>query len=384
MIKPIGILKDKCAGCGACYNVCPVNAITMEENQEGFLYPEINGEKCFECKKCQSVCPVKNTNQNSVPLAIYGCKNSNENIRINSSSGGVFSLIAEYVENNKGVIYGAAFDKDFSVKHQRGETFEIWNAFSQSKYVQSDIGDVYNLVKKDLDNENMVLFSGTPCQVEGLKRVVYNHKNKDNLITCDIICHGVPSPKVWKDYLEDVKKTYKKQIGSINFRDKEKVGWHESTLTIKDKSDNIILKEKHSQNVYSKMFFNHWTMRPSCFSCPYANFNRTGDITLGDFWGIEKHFLEFDDNKGVSLIMCNTEKGKKIFSEISILTEKFEVQKEQCVQPNLVNPSTPSDFRKQFWNTYKKWGYKYTTQILGLTKRGIVVNSYLYLKRKLK
>ncbi len=374
--------KYGCCGCSACYSVCPVNAISMKEDEEGFKYPHIDQNACISCNQCESVCPLKKENSKLNPIHIYAAKNKNEDVRRKSSSGGMFSLIANYVESKNGVIYGAAFDDNYNVLHMRAENTEKWKKFCVSKYVQSDLNDTFCDINKDLKSGRKVLFSGTPCQVDGLKRYLEKTKtDTDNLLTCDIVCHGTPSPKVWGDYLEYLHNRYDKKIGFVSFRDKEKQGWHNSKLTIKDNKWNTILSEVHAENFYSQLLFRHYILRPSCHHCKFANFHRPGDFTLGDFWGIEKNFPKFDDDKGISLVMVNTKKGTDIWNIIHNDAECFEVTQEQAVQPNLVEPSQENSSRESFWNWYNKYGLKRIGQRMGYIPANTVEKMLIFLYR---
>ena len=358
--------KYDCCGCSACYSVCPVNAIRFIADDEGFQYPYIDKALCINCKKCESVCPLKIKQENLNPLHIYAAKNRNESIRMKSSSGGVFSLFADYIETSGGVIYGAAFDENYTVRHMRAETVEEWKQFCGSKYVQSDLNDIFLQIKVDLQNGREVLFSGTPCQIDGLKQYLKHERiSSDSLLTCDIICHGVPSPLIWREYLDYLKDAYGREIGSVSFRDKSQLGWHNSTLTIKDKEQCTILAETQRDHYFFQLFLCHEILRPSCHRCRYSNFSRPGDITLGDFWGIEKNFKQFDDDKGISLLMVNTEAGEKIWKVIQNNAEYFEVSQKQCIQPNLEMPREEGPGRKRFWHWYKKYGFKRTGQSRG-------------------
>nr|WP_321399875.1 Coenzyme F420 hydrogenase/dehydrogenase, beta subunit C-terminal domain [uncultured Desulfobacter sp.] len=365
--------KDECCGCTACYASCPVNAIKMNTDNKGFFYPVVNQELCIDCDECKRVCPFKNSVAEKEPLHIYAAKNKNLETRLHSSSGGSFALIAQWVEAQKGVIFGVAFDDNFIVKHMKGERRKDWQRFCGSKYVESDLGDTFVRIKKVLKTGRKVLFSGTPCQVAGLTRSLHG-ADISNLITCDLVCHGTPSPKVWKEFLDYLKKRFKTKIKKISFRDKEKTGWHNSTLTVWGKSDEILIKETQREGFFFQVFFRHLILKPACFKCPYSNFFRPGDITLGDYWGVEDHFQEFDDDKGISLVMCNTEKGKAVWEEINHDMDYFEVQKNQCLQTNLQQPSNYPGKRKRddFWNRYNKFGLKYTGQRMGLLPKTAV------------
>lgn len=361
--------KEKCCGCTACYSICPVNAITMLEDEEGFLYPEVNKELCILCGKCKSVCPLIEKKNNDEPIKYFAAKNKNYNDRMSSSSGGTFSIIAEYVKENNGVIYGATFDENFNVKHERAEGKDEWLKFKGSKYVQSNLKNTFREVKKDLLEGKLVLFTGTPCHIDGLKSYLKNI-DTNKLIICDIVCHGVPSPKIWSDYLKYIEKKYNTKIGDVKFRDKENVGWHDSAITIYDKNNEIILKEKQNENYYFLMFFNHLILRPSCYECKYSNFYRPGDFTLGDYWGIENHHADFDDNKGVSLVLINSNKGLKIWDGICDKLDYIEIKKEECVQPNLCAPSEKPQNRSFYWDSYRTLGFEFAGKRMGIIKSG--------------
>lgn len=365
--------KNDCCGCTACYTVCPVQAIKMTEDEEGFSYPQIEESKCIDCGKCVSVCPLRKNILNRYSKHFYAVKNKDEFVRSRSSSGGVFSLLAEYVENNSGIVYGAAFDDKFKVKHMKAEQADEWKKFCVSKYSQSDMGDTYFGVKRDLCEGKMVLFSGTPCQVDGLCQYLDKEQvSQEKLITCDIVCHGVPSPKIWDEYLTYISKKKKKEIAKVSFRDKSELGWHDSTLTIEDKHENKLVSETKKENYYFQLFFCHYILRPACHSCKYANFHRVGDISLGDFWGIEKNFAEYDDNKGISLVMINSDKGIHVWNRISDKTDWLEVSMEQAIQPNLQAPSEENENRQGFWHWYIRYGLKIAGQRFGyLPKTGI-------------
>lgn len=357
--------KAECTGCTACYSVCPVQAIKMGQDEEGFYYPVINHKLCINCHKCQRVCPEKNSRNNSEPISLYAVKSKDDTIRMKSSSGGSFTILAEWVEQHKGVIYGAAYDVQFQVKHYRAEKRSEWEKFRISKYVQSNLGETFKQIKADLIDERLVLFTGTPCQVNGLKTFLQGI-DTSRLITCDIICHGTPSPKVWGDYLGYIRKKYRVSIKSINFRDKHKFGWHNSNLSIWGANGTLLLSESQRDNIFFQLFFRHLILKPACYECAYSNFFRPGDITLGDYWGAEKYYPDFDDDKGTSLFMCNTESGKKLWEEIKNQVKYIQILEDECLQPNLQKPSMRPDNRDQFWEMYQKYGIKKIGQEMGL------------------
>ena len=252
-----------------------------------------------------------------------------------------------------GAVYGAAFDKDWRVVHCRADTEVGCRAFRSAKYVQSDMGDCFSRIASDLKAGRTVLFSGTPCQVAGLHSALEG-TDTSGLVTCDIVCHGVPSPRIWKEYLKLVSKG--SPIRLISFRDKRH-GWHHSELRIV-REDGRVLSEHHGKNAYSLLFFNHYILRPSCARCPFANLSRPGDLTIGDFWGIEKSMPALDDDKGISLVLVNTEEGKKLLSSICPALELYPSDPEPCLQPNLMRPSALAPNRGDFWRTYRRHGLR--------------------------
>ncbi len=379
MVQSVFTKKEKCCGCSACFSACSRNAISMVSDSEGFCYPEINRNRCISCGLCVKVCPFGEVPKTEIKQSIYACKNKTLNERLNSSSGGVFSKLCKYMEKEHGVIYGAAFDDLFAVKHMRSEDAEEWRKFCVSKYVQSDMNDCFRKARSDLQAGKKILFSGAPCQIAGLLKLITDEE-RVNLYTCDIVCHGVPSPLMWKEYLT---KTFKGEIGAISFRDKSGVGWHNSTLTILDRNGEIRIKEAQNEGLFFKLYFNHLVIRPSCHICPFSNYERVGDITLGDYWGIEKHHPDFDDDLGISLVMCNTEKGHELFSLIKDDLEFFQMNREECIQPNLREPARPSSNRDLFWRAYDRYGFRKACKIVGLIPKTTYEKIWFRIVRKM-
>ncbi len=365
--------KEHCCGCWACNNVCPVAAITMQRDAEGFMYPSIDEGKCIHCNKCEKVCPFGKENPLVKPEKVYAVKNLDEHIREKSSSGGFFSVLMDYTIKKGGVVYGAKFDHEFNVIHGKAETKDDCENFRGAKYVQSQLGDIHRRVKDDLKQDRIVLFSGTPCQVSSLIKYLGKIAEDKKIITCDILCHGVPSPLVWQDYLG----LLGRKVVSVNFRSKHK-GWHTSELKISD-SEDILISENHGVNAYSQLYFCHYTLRLSCANCPYASIERCGDFSIGDFWGIEKTHPEFDDNKGVSLVFVNTAKAKRIFQAVEESVICKESSLEECLQPILQHPSQLAFNRDDFWKDYRKKGLLHS--ILMYTYKGDQV-WYVRLERK--
>lgn len=305
--------KNDCCGCRACFNICPKKAIKMKEYENGFSYPTIDREKCVECEMCKKVCPIMNKNEKENEDTIaYACYSRNEKIKKSSSSGGIFTLVAEKIINLGGVVFGAAFDSEFRVAHSYVEKKEKLYKYRGSKYVESDIGNNYRLVKEFLEKDRYVLFSGTPCQVEGLYK--YLQKDYKKLYTQDIVCHGVPSSKAWKKYIEELMNIENSSIKKVNFRNKDK-GWNEYQIAVEFKNGKIF-KENFRNNEYMKMFLKNVALRRSCYNCKYKTITRSSDITLADFWGIKQVCPEMYNKFGTSLVVIHTDKGNQLFEEL--------------------------------------------------------------------
>lgn len=358
---------QECFGCSACASICPRSAIKMERDNEGFLYPVVQENLCVSCKMCLQVCPKRNGSPTGTPLRILGAKAKELPLRMRSSSGGAFSWLARWTQMRGGVICGVAFDEDFLAVHRCAEEEKDWSVFCTSKYMQSTLGNSFRQIRRYLDDGRAVLFTGTPCQVAGLQRYLANcGTDAQRLVTCDIVCHGTPSPMVWRDYLDYLCKITHHRIGSVNFRNKQNVGWHGSTLVIHDTDGNTLLEGNQGDNCYFQLFFRHLILRPSCHICPYASLSRPGDVTIGDFWGVEKSFPEFDDDKGISLLFCNTEKGLDVWRQISEHFDTLELSAEQCLQPNLHTPAQKPGWRQGFWEGYRDVGFARMAKNMGL------------------
>lgn len=348
--------KESCCGCEACAQKCPQSCITMKFDEQGFRYPVINETLCVDCSLCESVCPVIHQSSSHKPKEIYGAINKNEQIRLDSSSGGIFTAIAEIVLGEGGIIWGAKFNEQHEVVHDCVKTKSALKLLRGSKYVQSNIGLSYTRIKEELRKGEIVLFSGTSCQVAGLKRFL--EKDYLNLYTIDFICHGIASPGVWKKYLEQ---QFGKDslIKDINFRDKTH-GWEKYCFSLKQYFPNEKSFVKHieprNKNMFMRAFLHDLILRPSCYNCPTRSFKSGSDITLADLWGAWVTLPEFHDNKGCSCVAINTEKGNQLFKQLqNVVSAKQIPYKNAFIDYNhaaTVNPK-PNTNTKLFFAQYE-------------------------------
>ncbi|MBR5156066.1 MAG: Coenzyme F420 hydrogenase/dehydrogenase, beta subunit C-terminal domain [Clostridia bacterium] len=340
---------EKCSGCHACFNACPKNCISMKPNHEGFLYPEVDSEKCVDCGACKEVCPVLKEYSGNPKGAAYACINKDEGTRKNSSSGGIFSLLAEYVLNMGGVVFGAAFKEDLSVCHIEVSKAEELGKLRGSKYLQSSVGETFLSVKTRLKEGKVVLFCGTPCQISGL--FAFLGGTDENLIAVDIICHGVPSPKVWKKYLEFVEEKNKDCINNKelpSFRDK-KYGWRRFSLSVSlEKKGRVVTPL--DKDLFMRAFLKNYCLRPSCYNCSSRAIERQSDITLADFWGIDRVCPELFDNRGSSLVMVNSQRGNEVFESIKPFMKYKEVDMDAAIKfnPAVHTSAKKPQLRQQF------------------------------------
>jgi len=356
--------KQDCCGCTACVNICPEHAITMEPDEEGFLYPQVNTDLCIKCGICKNVCPLQNeyeTPDNFSEPKVYAVKHKSDSVCNASSSGGMFTALSDEILSCGGVIYGVGFDDNMVVCHQRAENESQRNKFRGSKYVQSEMRQTFLEVKEDLELGNKVLFTGTPCQVAGLKNYL-NQSGVDstNLVTCDIVCYGTPSPLMFTEYIKFCEAKCGKKIINHVFRSKIK-GWHVHK-EINIFSDGQEDYKSFLSQLYKKIFFTNMVLRPSCYNCKFTRLRRPSDITIGDFWGLDKVMPEFNDNKGVSLVLINTAKGKRIFNKNSKGIMYRQSNKLDCLQPRLKEPTKPSPKRNMFWQDYRVNGFEYVVR----------------------
>lgn len=327
--------KKKCCGCTACQQICPSSCISMREDGEGFKYPYIIGEKCINCHLCERVCPVLNRFEaKEHPLSSYLSKTQNNQIRVLSSSGGIFTEIAKLVLKKGGVVFGAKFKKEWDVEYDFTDNEDGLSAFRGSKYVQADINSSYSKVRQFLKQGRVVLFTGTPCFVSGLLHFL--GKDYDNLLTMDIVCHSIPSPKVWKKYIIELEKAKGLKVSQVTFRDKSK-GWSNYSLKIDfgvENGESIL--ETHDDNVYMRGFLHDLFTRPSCSDCPARNFTSGSDLTVADAWGINEYHPELNDEKGISHVLVNTDKGMVFWEQLFPLIDCTSIDYDE-VEPNSVH-----------------------------------------------
>ncbi len=345
--------KEQCCGCTACYSVCTNKAISMESDYKGFLYPSIDENKCSGCGLCVKVCNFEGF-KNNIPkenIDCYAAKHTNGKEVKTSRSGGFFIALAEYALANQGVVFGAEFQDVKTVIHKSETTKQGIDRFKGSKYVQSDMRDCFNECIQCLKDDKLVLFSGTACQIDGLISLLKTKKiSMEKLITVDIVCHGVPSPKIWNDYVSQLeKKNNSGEIVDVNFRNKALFGWREHKESYIFSNGETVVSE-----AFTKVFYLHIMFREACYNCSYTTPHRNADITIADYWGIENNATEFDDNLGVNLVLVHSDKGRRVFEQIKSNINYRQTNLENSMQPNLKKPSHKGERYDAFWEDYLK------------------------------
>ena len=375
--------KDKCTGCYACYNICPKKAISFNEDDFGFIYPQVDKEKCINCGLCKKICPQINDKLKMIqPNKVYAVYSNDDKVREKSTSGGAATIISKAILNQNGVVYGAnnLFDKK-KFEYIRIDNVKNLYMIQGSKYVHCYVKNAYTNAKEDLLQGKKVLFIGTPCQIAGLKAFLI--KDYENLYTIDIICHGVPSQKLLFEDLKS-KNIEKKDFAIIRFRDKK--GFNLSIY--KDKQD--FEKNKSFKSIYAnldyfyKNFLRGNIYRENCYICKYANDNRTSDITLGDFWGLNKNSKAYDDERlGISVVLCNTIKGENLFSLIKneVTFDERTYEEAKKFNEQLKHPMKKSKQYYIFIENYLKKGFLKTMKKMNLIKDYLKYNKlYLFIK----
>lgn len=343
----ISIIGKSCCGCTGCEQACPKGCISFSPDSEGFFYPAVDESRCINCGVCLKKCPVHTDVPSGTNPQVFAAKIKDTQTAFKSTSGGVFTELAKYALKKGGIVYGCAFDENLVAKHIAVEKESELFKLQSSKYVQSDLSGIYSDVKAKLNEGRTVLFSGTGCQAAGLR--AFLGKDYDNLIVTDIVCHGVPSPLLFKKYLEYKGGTLGGKITAYNFRSKEKRGWD---LYYKAETENKTKSDYGFFDPYYSAFLKCQTYRESCYECKFANSRRTGDLTLADFWGIQKFHPRFYDKNGVSLILVNTEKGKMLWEELAPKIESIpsSLDKAVVMNKNLSAPSARPECRSGIYD----------------------------------
>lgn len=351
------INKEKCCGCSACADICPQKCITMECDNEGFKYPHVNTEECINCGACNNVCPIESPlcERNSI-VSAYAGWNKNDEIRLHSTSGGVFSALAETIIQQNGIVIGAQYDQGNMVVHSVQNSQTGVSKLRQSKYVQSDTNGIFNATKDALATGKMVLFCGTPCQTEAL--VKFLKKKPDNLIICDFICRGVISPLVYQSYIEYLENKYGAKATIVHFKNKT-YGWHRFSTKITFENGKEYIQDRYHDSYMLLYLRENISLRPSCYECRFKGIERCSDLTVGDFWGLQGKYSDYDNDHGTSAIFVNTELGREFLLASSNLLSVHSVNPIDIIKGNdcvLHSPACQGD-RKKFFDLLKTQGY---------------------------
>ena len=345
--------KSKCCGCEACVQVCRKHCISFAQDHEGFFYPDVDTDTCIQCGLCEKVCPVLHPYDEHKPQEVIAAINKNEEVRLESSSGGVFTLLAEEIINQGGAVFGVRFDEQWQAVFDCADTTEALAAFRGSKYLQARVGNSFEKCKQLLDKGRLVLFSGTQCQIAGLLH--YLRKPYLNLLTVDVVCHGVPSPNVWQHYLQEAVPKGKRAIKNIQFRDK-RLGWKRFSLTVlfNEQQHDYLLSSPFNENPFMRSFVKNLILRPSCYSCPAKCGKSRSDIALADFWGVDKVEPSMFDDRGTSLVLINTEKGRQALNRkyLKITPVKFEDAVK--FNPQAITPAVCHPNRNIFFESFNE------------------------------
>lgn len=346
--------KAQCCGCGVCSEVCPRHAIEMKSDEEGFLYPEIDSERCVDCGLCKDRCAFQKRGEGalSAPITCYAARHADESVRAGSQSGGAFSALSDYVLDHGGAVYGVVLNGEFAAIHARATDRSGRDAQRGSKYIQSVLHPILQALREDAKKGLPIVFTGTSCQIAAAQSYL-GTVDQSNVYYVDILCHGVPSPMVWKDYLKWLEKEKNQPIRKVVFRDKEAGGWHQRVETIEFQDEKIAAK------TFGNLFYDHCILRPSCYDCPYTKTERISDLTIGDCWGLDKNAPELDDNKGMSLITVNTRKGETLLEPVKDSLVCYPIELSQYMQQPLRTSAEKPSLRAKFWKDYASQDFAY-------------------------
>lgn len=350
------VKKDVCTGCSACYNSCSFNAISMESDKEGFLYPLIDIKKCTSCGVCYKICPAKDEiDKDNEIIKVYAGQCKDKDLLMRSSSGGIFASIANYILESEGVVFGCCQDDKFNIKHISIKNKDELYKLQGSKYIQSDVGKTYYEAKQYLLDNKLVLYCGTPCQIDGLK--CYLDKKYYNLITIDLVCHGITNNKLFKDYIDFYEIRNSIKITEYKFRHKDKKNLYYHGLMTFVKNNRIRKKRLlNNRDLYSYLYIYGYNHRLSCGKCKYASIYRNSDLTIGDYWGLETVHPELDGTKGFSVILVNTKYGENLISKADINIYNSSVDKAIKRNPNMIKSHGVNLERRFFFELYVNQG----------------------------
>lgn len=352
--------KDKalCSGCGICENACPVKCIKMDSDSEGFLYPIVDASICIKCSKCLRVCPFEKQNLLNHPIEFKEAQSKDRQTLENCSSGGIFGEVAKYILEQGGIVFGASYQNG-GVEHIAVSEVSDLGRVLGSKYLQSDTKETFEECKAYLDKGKLVLYAGTGCQINALNHFL--GKEYRNLYTIDIVCHGVPSRKLYSAYCKHIKSVRHKDISRINMRDKSD-GWKSTRLRIyyKDGSSEFGTNLCH---LWSKLFQYGFALRPSCYKCTFCQINRSGDLTLGDYWGYKENRSSLNNRLGISEILVNTLKGQNLIASINDKIEINTITEKEATtnQPQLLRPTRLPQERFQFYKHLSRWPFYFVS-----------------------
>lgn len=373
------VIDTGCVGCSACQSICSLGAIKILPNKEGFLETCIDMEKCVNCGKCQTVCPAINEPLTSAIQNVFAFK-AEDYLREKSASGGAFAALAKVIIDNGGVVWGAVQNTDFSVEHQSCDNFDDIDNIQGTKYVQSNLQNCYRELEEDLKKGKQILFSGTPCQIEAVKRYVQTKKLPvDNLYLVDIICHGVPSHKVYFDFINWLSKKKQSKVLKYFFRSKE-ISWRGNSCLVELENGRKLHNDLHASS-FMNLYYSNYITREACYSCKYATIARNSDITIGDYWGIENLNSDFEDELGVSAVLVNTERGRILFDRVQ--GEKYLGDIATLKQPQLTHGCDRPVNRELFWKQYGDKGMDCVLNLYGGIRRNILKEALYSIKQRL-